>query len=258
MGIVLSAAATVRVSRNRLKRAAIILSSALALLCGDFAPSFAQSAALHKSASAKASRSGRDLSGVWMPQTNTPTFSSTEPPLQPWAAAKYQSTRPGNGPRADSESRDPMLNCDPPGIPRLLLLPFPMQLVQIPGTVVMLFEYDHFIRQIFLDRRGHASDLDPTWMGDSVGHWEGDTLVVDTVGLNDKSWVDQVGHPHSDALHVVERIRRVDHDTLRDDIILYDPKAYTQPWKGQQIFKLKPGWHLMEYVCEDTLSRNRP
>ncbi len=168
---------------------------------------------------------------------------------------------PATAPHAGSESQDPILSflrCDPPGIPRLLLLPFPMQIVQIPGQVMMLFEYDHFIRQIFFDRRTHPGDLDPTWLGDSVGHWEGNTLVVDTVGLNDKTWLDQVGHPHSDALHVVERIHRVDHDTLTDDLVIDDPKAYTKSWKGQQTFKLKPAWHLMEYVCEDTLNRSNP
>jgi len=117
----------------------------------------------------------------------------------------------------------------------------------------MLFEYNHFIRQIFLDRRAHPSDLDPSWMGDSIGHWEGGTLVVDTVGLNEKSWLDPVGHPHSDALHVVERIRRIDRDTLQDDLTFDDPKAYTKPWTGRQIFTRKPTWRLMEYVCEDTM-----
>jgi hypothetical protein len=126
-----------------------------------------------------------------------------------------------------------------------------MQIVQTPGLIVMLFEYDHFTRQIYLDRREHSQNLDPTWMGESIGRWEGDTLVVDTVGLNDKTWLDQVGHPHSDRLNVVERIRRTSHDTLQDDVTIDDPKAYTAPWMGRQVFKLRPNWHLIEYVCED-------
>ena len=196
----------------------------------------------------------RDFSGVWMEQREI-TFSPAEPPMQPWAEAKFRTVRPSYGPRASSKSEDPTLNCEPPGFPRILLSPFPMQIVQAPAEVIVLFEYDHFIRQIFLDRRAHPdpSDLDPSWMGDSIGHWEGNTLVVDTVGLTDRSWLDQVGHAHSDALHVVERIRRVDHDTLEDELVIDDPKVYTKPWTGRQLFKLKPTWHLMEYVCEDMM-----
>jgi hypothetical protein len=196
----------------------------------------------------------RDLSGVWMGSQDAITFSAKEPPMQPWAEKKFLATKPGYGPRATPDSQDPILKCYPPGVPRILLIPFPMRIIQIPGQVIMLFEYDHFIRHIFLNRRQHPKDLNPTWMGDSIGWWEGDTLVVDTVGFNDKTWLDQVGHPHSDALHVIERIRRVDSYTLRDDITIDDPKAYTRAWSGQRIFKLKPGWHLMEYICEDNMA----
>jgi hypothetical protein len=178
-------------------------------------------------------------------------FTDQEPPMRPQAQAKYNAAKPGYGPRASAQSQDPILSCLPPGIPRIMLIPFPIQIVQTPALIVMIFEYDHFVRQIYMDRREHPKDLDLTWMGDSIGRWERDTLVVDTVGLNDKTWLDQVGHPHSDALHVVERIRRPDHDTLVDDITIDDLKAYTKPWTGQQIFKLKPNWRLIEYVCED-------
>lgn len=193
--------------------------------------------------------SPRNLTGVWMERQNTITFSSQEPPFQPWAEEKYKSLKPGYGPRATSDSEDPILNCQPPGVPRIMLIPFPMQAIQTPGEVILLFEYDHYIRHIYLDRREHPKELDLTWMGDSIGWWEGNTLVVDTAGLNDKTWLDQVGHPHSDALHVVERIRRIDHDTLQDELTIDDPKAYKKSWTGQQVFKLRPTWHLLEYVC---------
>ena len=134
-----------------------------------------------------------------------------------------------------------------------MLSPFPMQIIQTPGQITMLFEYDHFVRIIYMDRKTHPQDLDPTWMGDSIGRWEGNTLVVDTIGLNEKSWLDQIGHPHTAALHLIERIRRVDHDTLQDDITIDDPGAYTKTWTGQLTFKLRPTWHLAEYVCEDTM-----
>jgi hypothetical protein len=195
--------------------------------------------------------SARDLSGVWMERQSIAVFSAGEPPFQPWAEEKYKFAKPGYGPRATPGSQDPILNCLPPGVPRIMIIPFPMQIIQIPGEIVMLFEYDHYIRHIHMDRRAHPKELDLTWMGDSIGWWEGDTLVVDTAGLNDKTWLDQVGHPHSDALHVVERIRRVDRDTLQDDLTIDDPKAYKSAWSGRQIFKLKPSWHLLEYVCAD-------
>jgi hypothetical protein len=211
----------------------------------------AQSAPLGGSPKTKTGFSARDLSGVWMERQNAITFSSEEPPFQPWAEERYKSIKPGYGPRATPDSEDPILNCLPPGVPRIMLIPFPMQVIQIPGEVVMLFEYDHYIRHIYLDRREHPKELDLTWMGDSIGSWGGDTLVVDTNGLNDKTWLDQVGHPHSDALHVVERIRRIDHDTLQDDLTIDDPKAYKKSWTGVQVFKRKPSWHLLEYICAD-------
>jgi hypothetical protein len=108
--------------------------------------------------------------------------------------------------------------------------------------------------QIFTDGRPHDTALGPLWMGDSIGHWEGDTLVTDTVNFNDKTWLDRIGHPHSDQLHVIERIRRVDRDHLVDEITIDDPKAYTKPWTGTIYFALKPKWTLAEEFCEDISS----
>jgi hypothetical protein len=212
---------------------------------------FAQASPTRSAAKVPAGFSPRDLSGVWMERQNAITFSSEEPPFQPWAEEKYKSVKPGYGPRATPDSEDPILNCLPPGVPRIMLIPFPMQVIQVPGEVILLFEYDHFIRHIYLNRREHPKELDLTWMGDSIGWWDGNTFVVDTAGLNDKTWLDQVGHPHSDALHVVERIRRIDHDTLQDDLTIDDLKAYKKNWTGSQVFKLRPTWHLLEYVCTD-------
>ena len=194
-----------------------------------------------------------DLSGVWIGRENAITFSASEPPLQPWAKAKFESVKPGYGRHASPDSEDPILNCLPPGVPRIMLIPFPVQIVELPTQVLMVFEYDHFVRQIDMTRQSHPKDLDATWMGDSIGKWDGDTLVIDTVGLNDKTWLDQVGHPHSSALHVVERLRRVNHDTLQDSLTIDDPKTYTKPWTGQQTFTLRPGWKIKEYVCEDNM-----
>jgi hypothetical protein len=218
---------------------------------------FAQNPPVHDIPKSQTGFSPRDLSGIWMERQNTIAFGAQEPPFMPWAEEKYKTVKPGYGPRATPNSQDPILNCLPPGVPRIMLIPFPMQVIQLPYEMIMLFEYDHFIRHIYLDRREHLKELDLTWMGDSIGWWEGNTLVVDTVGLNDKTWLDQVGHPHSDALHVVERLRRIDHDTLQDDVTIDDPKAYKKPWIGQQVFKLRPSWHLLEYVCTDDRSEGR-
>lgn len=200
--------------------------------------------------------SGRiaDFSGVWMERQSANSLAAVEPPFQGAAAAQFKAVKPGYGPHATPDSQDPILTCLPPGVPRIMLLPFPMQIVQTRDEVLMIFEYDHFIRQIFTDGRGHVKDVDQTWMGDSVGRWEGSTLVVDTTGLNDKTWLDQVGHPHSSSLHVVERLQRTDHNTLQDDITIDDPKDYAKPWTGKQTFLLKPDWNLAEYVCEDNMN----
>lgn len=130
----------------------------------------------------------------------------------------------------------------------------PFEILQSKGRVLMLFETGNSIRQIWMDGRGHPADLDPSWMGHAIGHWEGDTLVVDTVGMTDKSWLDTAGHPHSDALHVVERIRRVDHDNLENTLTFDDPKTYTRPWTSRIIYKLRPDWSLREDIaCEDKI-----
>jgi hypothetical protein len=215
---------------------------------------FAEGARRPLTAQVRPGAAPADLTGVWLEKEPLVSFSPKEPPFQKWAEQKYKAAKPGYGPHASANSQDPILQCYPPGVPRILMIPFPVQIVQIPGQVMMVFEYDHFVRFIDLDRRQHPKDLNPTWMGDSIGHWEGDTLVVDTVGLNDRTWLDQVGHPHSDALHLVERIRRTDHDTLVDDITFDDPKAYLKPWDGQQVFALRRGWRLFEYICEDNMA----
>jgi hypothetical protein len=126
-----------------------------------------------------------------------------------------------------------------------------VEILQVPGRTILFFEYEHYVRQIFTDSREHVKDANPTWMGDSIGKWEGDTLVVDSTGFNDKTWLDVAGHPHSEALHIVERMHRPDHDTLLIDISIDDPQAYTTPLKTQRKYILKPGWNIMEYICED-------
>jgi hypothetical protein len=203
-----------------------------------------------------------DLSGVWdrgekglivsFVLSDLPGMKGENPPMTPWGEARFKTAKPSQGINGSNHPNDTTtFQCMPPGVPRIYMEPHPMQIIQTPGRVVMLFEFDHFFRTIYTDGRDHPKDLDSTWMGNAVGHWEGETLVVDTVGFNDKTWIDRAGHPHSDQLHLVERIRRVDHDTLQDDITIDDPKAYTKPWITRKMFKLKSDWELLEDICED-------
>jgi hypothetical protein len=172
--------------------------------------------------------------------------------MTPWAQAKFKAANSVY--RSSSPSTvlsDPIFSCYPPGVPRIYLLNFPVQIAQIPGQVIMLFEFDHFVRRIYTDGRPHDKDAGALWMGDSIGRWEGDTLVADTVSFNDKTTLDREGYPHSDAMHLVERIRRVDRDSLVIDLTVEDPKAYTKPWEAKLNFQLRPDWKIMEHVCED-------
>jgi hypothetical protein len=221
-------------------------------------------------AKAQATAPPADLSGVWRRSRRPPdkarkytiyelvfTISNENPPMTPWAEEKFKANKPNVGPNSVSiaETNDPIVQCFPPGVPRIYLIRGePVEIANIPGRVLMLFEYDHFVRNIYTNGRQHPKDLNPSWMGDSIGRWEGDTLVVDTVGFNDKTWLDNDGHPHTEDLHVVERLRRVNHDTLTIDTTIEDPKAYTKPWGGRATYELKPDWNLGEMVCADNVT----
>lgn len=143
-------------------------------------------------------------------------------------------------------------------------LPKPFEIFQFPGRVFMLFEQGHWIRQIWVDGRSQIKEPEPTWMGQSVGKWDGDTLVIDTVVIK-AGWLDNAGHVHSDQFHIEERLRRVDHDTLVNNITFEDPNVFSsknpsdpsareiKPWKGQKVFKLVPGGVIGESLaCNDT------
>src|SRR5580692_2439406 len=201
-----------------------------------------------------------DLTGVWVNITEpSPTFNAkVEPSFQPWAEAKWKANKNDNPEDTNTNGRvdqDPTIaSCFPPGIPRLLTDLLPFEIVQVPGRVLLLFERDYAVSHIWTDGRKLPEDPDPTYMGYSIGKWEGDTLVVDTIGLKDRTWIDRAGHPHSDALHVVGRFRRVAHDRLQIDWTFNDPKAFTKPWTGRTIYRLHPDWTLAEFIsCEDRL-----
>jgi hypothetical protein len=205
---------------------------------------FVSPAVLAQSGNPPSTTSAPDLTGVWMIDQFHPALfpKGTSPPFTPWAAAQFK--------KADTKVNDPNLACLPHGIPRLMFVPLPMEILQVPDKVLIYQEAGNQLRQIHMNRE-HRKDLDPTYNGDSVGKWEGDTLVVDTIGFNEVTWLDHVGLPHTDALHVVERIHRADQNTLVDDFTIEDPKAYTKPWTASQTYHLKPGWEIAEYVCDN-------
>ena len=245
-----------------------VLGVALAFaMIGYSSTAAAQTKQPSTSPASAASFDPHDLSGVWFDDHPRPitvmqrywayTFTPEEPSMTAWGQSQYSAAKPSFGPHAYplAESNDPLYHtCAPIGFPLVFLYPLPLQIVQTPGEVIMLFEWDSLRHQIFTDGRAHDTTLGPLWMGDSIGHWEGDTLVTDTVNFNDKTWLDRMGHPHSDQMHVVERIRRIDHDHLVDDITIQDPKAYTKPWTARLPFVLKPKWTLAEQFCEDVQS----
>ena len=152
--------------------------------------------------------------------------------------------------RANNSADDPEGYCLPAGVPRYTGTPYPFQMIQLPDRVIILYEgASHMYRIIMLNAK-HSPDPDPTWLGESVGRYEGnDTLVVDTVGFNGRTWLDYVGHPASDELHVTERFTRTNYLTLRYEATIEDAKNYTRPWTTSFNIKFQPGWEIKEYVC---------
>jgi hypothetical protein len=144
---------------------------------------------------------------------------------------------------------DPMARCLISGVPRITTRPLPFEIIQLPDRVIILYEVHHAFRIIPTDGRPHYDDHEPSYLGDSVGHWVGDTLVVDVVGFNTNTWLAGVGTFHSDKLHVVERYTRDTHDTIVYDVTIEDPEVFTKPWIHQEIFRLRPGERIREYEC---------
>jgi hypothetical protein len=184
-----------------------------------------------------------NLSGVW----NSPNFGNLGGalPLQPWAQKVAEERK------KKDDVDDPEAKCLPSGVPRIS--PYPMKIVQTPDLIVMLFEGNvHSYRQFFLDGRSHDKNLDPSFMGESIAHWEGDTLVVDTVNFNDRTWLSSgSAAPHTDQLHVIERYRRPDLGHIEVDITLEDPGAFTKPHSFKRSHTLDTEWEIHEYVCND-------
>ncbi len=172
-------------------------------------------------------------------------------PFQPWAAAVY------NYNSLNQSKYDPEGYCLPPGGPRLFATPYPMEIIQQPEhkRIIIIFEGGtHVWREIYMDGRAHASAdaiKGQTWLGHSVGHWEGDTLVVDVVGFNEGTWLDYFGHPHTDQMHIIEKFTRPDKNTLHYEATIDDPGAYTRPWTVSWNIPWNGTAELQEYICQE-------
>jgi hypothetical protein len=190
-----------------------------------------------------------DFSGIWMVATAKYLANlgadGVEIPFRPEAAALYQKRRETNGVGHTTE------RCLPHAVPDAALVPYPFKILQTPTQLAILFEPFIDYRQIFIDGRALPVDPLPSWMGYSVGHFDGNDLVVDSIGFNDQTWLDDGGHPHSDALHVTERYRRRDFGHIDLQITIDDSKMYTKPWTVTVPYTLQPDTELLEYVCEN-------
>ena len=169
-------------------------------------------------------------------------------PFQPWARELYAFRQ------ATSTKDDPHVRCKPSGGPRMFHTPYGMEFIDLPELqriYVLGVGGPHTWRLIYMDGREHPKDLDPTFQGHSVGHWEGDTLVVDSVGFNERFWFTREGFPHTEKLHLIERFTRSDSDTTKYEAIVEDPGAYTAPWTGGWYLRWQGAEEMYEYMCQD-------
>jgi hypothetical protein len=166
-------------------------------------------------------------------------------PMTAWAAGIHQERN------ANKLQDNPMIRCLPAGVPRLDAYTHPFKIVQTRDLIVILYESQTLFRQIFLDGRALPKDPEPSWLGYSIGRWDGDVLVVETVGFNDKTWLDGGGHPHSEAMRLTERFRRRDVGHMEIEITIDDPKAYTTQIRYVQPQRLLVDGELIEYICNE-------
>jgi hypothetical protein len=191
-----------------------------------------------------------DLTGMWNPDPPKLRDASVGMPdglpMQPWAQKLFEQRKTGA-----LSFEDPDANCLPQGVPKIDSAPLPYKIFQEPDVVVIIYEaFDQF-RQIFMDGRPLPKDPNPQWFGYSVGHWDGDTLVVESSGFNGKAWLDQVGHPSTESLRVTERFHRRDLGHMDITSTVNDPGAYTKPWTYTQPLTLMVDTDLLELVCNE-------
>ncbi len=206
-----------------------------------------------------------DLSGIWLPAPDPDgraggvegivapkymidvmrDFAPGQVPFRPWGEALYKQ-------RNDNARLDnPSIRCLPSGVPRLNAYTHPYKIVQTSDLIVILYESGTMFRQIFLDGRTHPKEQQPAWLGYSIGRWDGDTLVIETVGFNGQTWLDGAGHPQSEEMRLTERFTRRSVGRMDIQVVLDDPKAYTKPVTYVQPQNLMPDTELIEYFCAE-------
>ena len=195
--------------------------------------------------------SGRiDLQGIWMPDDNSYIrdlaldVGDDNVPYLPWARRLFDARKDGS-----HSSEDPDAHCLPQGVPKIDFVAYPWKLIETPDSVIIIYDTFTYWRQIFTDGREVDPNAGAAWMGYSTGRWEGDTFVVETTGFNGKVWLDQLGRPSTDRLHVTERFTRTAFGHMTIEVTIDDPGAYTAPWSATQVVHLRPGWEPLEFIC---------
>jgi hypothetical protein len=191
-----------------------------------------------------------DWSGVWELDWQRTGLAAARggmtPKLTPEYAARYQKYQEEQ--KKGEHQQTNTANCEPPGMPQIMTQPYPVEFLFTPGKVTVAIEAYSQMRRIYVDGRPHAEDPDPTYQGDSIGHWEGDTLVVDTVGFIPTSLI-APGIGHSDEMRIQERFHQVSPDTMEVRTTIIDPKALAEPWTATRTYKRHTDWELKEYIC---------
>jgi hypothetical protein len=200
----------------------------------------------------------RDLSGVWFIRDYNRRFRTpmnTLPPLTPFGRQEWDKrvkAEADGAPMADASTY-----CWPHGTPRVMNSPYPVQFIHSPGKITIIHEVAHNVRHIYMDE-AMPEKVPTTFLGHSVGHWEGDTLVIETKGMDPRTWIDEEGIIHSDQLYVVERIRKIENgETLENEVTMTDPVFFTRPWVKRITYTWRPDIRIAEYVCEEN-NRNAP
>ena len=198
--------------------------------------------------------------GVWNPRViqnlaaegnlgpnRIPDLKKADISFQPWAKKLYEERRVNT-----IQLNDPESKCLPPGIPRMYATPFPFQIHQMDDRVLFAFEGGaHIWRVVYTDGRKHSPEVNPTFLGESIGTYEGNSLIVDTIGFNENTWLDQDGHPHTEALHTIEKFTRNEVDFIDYEVTIEDPATYTAPWTFAYTIRWVQDGDLMEYICQE-------
>jgi len=198
-----------------------------------------------------------NISGMWQVRgydRYIKPMDGSDPPWLPWNKQAFEERAAAEA--AGTPLYDPTAACLPSGYPRLIAAPYPVEIIQTPDTVVFLYETQHLFREVHLNGE-HPADFAPTHMGHSIGHWEGDTLVVHSTGFVDYTQIDEQGSKHSADMEVTERIRKLENGSLEILFTIDDPGAFSQPWTSRRVWEWRPDVRFYEYVCEEN-NRNAP